>query len=275
MGLGLVLALAALQGVTEFLPISSSGHLRLLQDWAGLEEPQTLFDVVLHVGTLLPIVAVYRGRLGAVARASGRVLGRRAGFATEPDARLLVAMAAGTVATGIVGVGLGPAMEALTTDIRWVGAALAVNGVLLLGLGWLQRRADAGTRAGRGLDELRPRDVAVVGVVQGLAVFRGISRSGSTIAAGVACGLHAEAAATFSFLLAVPAIPAALVFELASGGVGGAPVEVLLLGGVAAAATGTVALLLLLRMLRGRRLHHFAWYCFALAALAIYAGTVA
>lgn len=268
MGLLVAALLGVLQGLTEFLPVSSSGHLRLLAAWFGLEEPQTLFDVVLHIGTLVPVVIVYRAELGRMIAAAWRVVRGRSTPRTDADARLVALVIVATIPTGLLGVGVGGFFEALSADVGWVALALAVNAGILLTLGALTRRAEG--RPGRGLAELTLRDALVVGVVQGLAVFRGISRSGSTITAGMACGLDREAAAAFSFLLAIPAICGALVltFDLdAFRGEAWAPV---LVGGVVAAVSGLVALRFLLRLLRRGRLHHFAWYCLAIAAIAGY-----
>lgn len=268
MALGLVVALAVLQGLTEFLPVSSSGHLRLLSEWFGVDRPQTLFDIVLHVGTLVPIVFVYRGELGRMIAACWRVLRAPRTLPDEPYARLTLLVGVATVPTGIIALTIGHAMEALAMDIAFVAAALTVNGVVLLGLGVLQARPSAVD--GRTLDELRVRDALIVGTLQGFAIFRGISRSGSTITAGLLCGIERETAAAFSFLLSIPAILGALILEFDAEALGGEGLPVFLLGGVVAALSGLFALVVLLRMLRRGRLHHFAWYCFALAALAFW-----
>jgi undecaprenyl-diphosphatase len=270
--LGLLVAalLGVLQGLTEFLPVSSSGHLRLLAAWFGLEEPQTLFDVVLHIGTLVPVVIVYRDELGRMIAAAWRVVRGRATPRTDADARLVVLVVVATIPTGLLGLGLGGFFEALSADIGWVALALAGNAGILLALGALTRRAERRPGRGRGLAELTLRDALVVGVVQGLAVFRGISRSGSTITAGMACGLDREAAAAFSFLLAIPAICGALVLTFDLDALSGEAWAPVLVGGVVAAASGLVALRFLLRLLRRGRLHHFAWYCLAIAAIAGY-----
>ncbi|MGM0574814.1 MAG: undecaprenyl-diphosphate phosphatase [Myxococcota bacterium] len=267
-GLGLVVALAVLQGLTEFLPVSSSGHLRLLSEWFGVDDPQTLFDIVLHVGTLVPVMLVYRRVLGKMATSAWRVVRAPRTLGDEPHARLVLLVGVATVPTGIIAMTVGYAMEALAADIGFVAAALAVNGGMLLLLGVLQRRADEPDR--RTLEQLRVRDALIVGTIQGLAIFRGISRSGSTITAGLLCGIEREAAAAFSFLLAIPAILGALVMEFDAEALSGQGLPAFLVGGVVSALSGLFALLVLLRMLRRGRLHHFAWYCFALAGLAFW-----
>jgi len=270
MGLGLVIALAILQGLTEFLPVSSSGHLRLLTTLAGVKEPQTLFDIVLHVGTLVPILVVYRSRVGRLITACGRVALSPRTWRDEPDAKLAWWLVVASVPTAVIALSLGDLTEALATDLRWVAAALAVNGCILLVLGVLCRRSeDEGTETRRGIDEITMRDAVVIGVVQGLAIFRGISRSGSTITAAMACGVEREAAASFSFLISIPAILGALILKWDPEVVSSMSWQPLVLGSLVAAAVGTAALVLLLGLLRKGRLHLFAWYCFALAVFTV------
>jgi len=270
MTLGLVILLAVVQGLTEFLPVSSSGHLRLLQRGFGIDSPQTLFDVVLHVGTLFPVLFVYRREIGRMLDGLWATARRAATPDQHTHARLAGLVVVGSVPTGLIGIGLGGAMEALTLDLAWVAAALTVNAGILFGLGALRRRAPGTKATGRSLEQLTVRDALLVGTVQGVAVFRGISRSGSTITAGMLSGLDRESAAAFSFLLSVPAILGALLLKIDLDVITADGVGIYLLGGAVACASGTVALHLLLRLLRRGKLHHFAWYCLAIAALALY-----
>lgn len=270
MGLGLVIALAVLQGLTEFLPVSSSGHLRLLATFAEIEEPQTLFDIVLHVGTLVPILVVYRTQVIRLVSACGRVALSPRTWREEPDAKVAWWLVVASVPTVVIALALGDFTEALAMDIRWVAAALAVNGCVLLWLGALCKSAEAeGVPERRDLHQMTARDAVVVGVVQGFAIFRGISRSGSTITASMVCGLEREAAASFSFLLSIPVILGALILKWDAEVVSSMSWQTLVLGGSVAAAVGTGALLLLLGLLKKGRLHLFAWYCFGLAALTL------
>ncbi len=268
MAITLTVALAVLQGLTEFLPVSSSGHLRLLSAFFGVEEPQTFFDVALHVGTLIPILVVYRESVGKIARELFAVAGRSVTLEASPYARLGWFVLVASIPTGVIGILVGPMMETLAADTLWVGAALAVNGCLLLFLGRLSRRIDAGGDA-RSIEELTARDAVIIGVIQGGAVFRGISRSGSTITAGLLTGLDREAAATFSFLISIPAITGALVLKLAQGGLSGVDGVSLAVGVLVSALVGWLALKWLLRLLHGGGLTHFAWYCFVLSGVTI------
>jgi len=266
--LTLTIALAVLQGLTEFLPVSSSGHLRLLSAFFGVEEPQTFFDVALHVGTLIPILLIYRETVGKIVRELAAVAGRSATLGASPYARLGLFVVVASVPTGLIGILVGPMMETLAADTLWVGAALGVNGCLLLFLGRLSRRIDEGGEA-RTIEALTLRDSLIIGVIQGGAVFRGISRSGSTITAGLLTGLDREAAATFSFLISIPAITGALVLKLAQGGLAGVDGVSLAVGVLVSALVGWIALKWLLRLLHGGGLTHFAWYCFVLSGVTI------
>ena len=269
MDLGLAVGLGLVQGLTEFLPISSSGHLRIAEGMAGLAEPATLFDIMLHVGTLLAVVIVYRARLLGILDALGQVLMRRTPLREAPDARLFLYLLLAMVPTGVIGLLLGDTLEHWAHDLTFVGGALLVNGGILIGLGKLNRHR-AGQ--GRGLDALRPTDALLIGTSQGLGIFRGISRSGVTITAGLGAGLSQEAAASFSFLVSIPAILAALVLKVSEGQLQGIPVDALIVGTVTSALVGVVALKWLLKLLERGQLHHFAWYCLVLGSLAIVHG---
>ena len=268
MTVALVIVLAVVQGLTEFLPVSSSGHLRLIQRIFGVAEPQTFFAVVLHVGTLVPVLFVYRREIGRILKGVWTSIRRTAGPDEAADFRLGMLVVLGSIPTGFIGIGLGDMMESLALDLGWIAAALTLNAGILFGLGVVQKRAEG--KAGRGLRELTIRDALLVGTVQGMAVFRGISRSGSTITAGMLSGLDREAAAAFSFLLSVPAILGALLLKLDLSVITADGLGIYIIGGLVACASGTAALLFLLRLLRRGRLHLFAWYCLFVAALAIY-----
>ena len=274
MGLLLILALAVLQGLTEFLPVSSSGHLRLLQAAFGVEDPQTAVDVVLHLGTLVAVLAVY-GRdvlriLASLGRSFG-LLGRgqaRDLLTREPDTRLALLILAGSVPAGLLGVLAGSTLEARLTNPALVGVFLLVNGAVLMVGG--RSKVGRGENPGRPLHALRWRDALLIGLAQSFALLRGISRSGSTISAGLLSGVSREDAARFSFLLSLPAIGGAAVLELrhldAAAGPGPLP---LLAGAATAALVGWLALRLLIRLVRRGRLEHFAWYCWALGLTAL------
>lgn len=268
MGLALAVILGALQGLTEFLPVSSSGHLKLMASWWGVDEPTLFFDILLHVGTLVAVLVVYRTLFIDMTTSLWRVVRGKSPLRAESHARIVLYALVATVPTGVIAIALGEGMEELADSTVFVGAMLIVNGVLLLGMGVLQKRQEAGG-GGRTLEQLTLRDACVIGTVQGLGIFRGISRSGSTITAALGLNLRQDAAAAFSFVLAVPAILGALVMKAPEASTSGIAPEILLVGVVTAALVGTLALMGLLNLLKRGKLHHFAWYCFALGGLAI------
>ncbi len=272
--LSLILLLAVIQGLTEFLPVSSSGHLRLLQAAFGVEDPQTFVDIVLHVGTLVAVLAVY-GRdvlrmLASLGRSIGRLArGRSSGLLEEePDTRLALLILLGSVPAAVVGLLAGGVLERHLTDPVLVGSFLVLNGVILMVGG--RSRVGRGDDTGRCLEDLRWRDALYVGLAQSFALLRGISRSGSTISAGLLIGVCREDAARFSFLLSLPAIAGAAVLELRHlGETEIAAPGALVAGAATAAVVGWLALLVLIRLVKRGRLEHFAWYCWALGAAAI------
>ncbi len=252
--------LGVLQGVTEFLPVSSSGHLAVAQEKLGMEGPRLLMTTALHAGTLVSIIAVYwrdvqrilRGAAGALAPTRwGRGPG---GSASDDDRKGLataVAVLVATLATAPIGLLLEPHIEHLGRDLHAVGGFFLITGMLLLGTRFLS----PGTRSVGVLVAL------AVGVAQGLAVFPGISRSGATIVTALILGTHRDEAVRFSFLAALPVLAGAMVLE---GGLEVADLAarwpVYLLGGLAAFGAGWLSLWLLIRITQRRRLHLFAPY---------------
>ncbi|CAN0434635.1 unnamed protein product, partial [Phaeothamnion confervicola] len=191
--------LGLVQGVSEFLPVSSSGHLILVPFLTGWEHLGKAFDVALHLGTLVAIVAYFQDEVQGM----GRVLG---GSADARHRQLLQWLVAATVPAGIVGLILDSYLDRTFGGPRSVALFLATFGLLL---GW----ADRVGRKNREMDQLRPRDVAVVGCAQILALVPGVSRCGITLTAGLLCGLTRSEAARFSFLMALPVTLGAFVLK--------------------------------------------------------------
>ncbi|HQQ77770.1 MAG TPA: undecaprenyl-diphosphate phosphatase [Thermoanaerobaculia bacterium] len=205
---GQAVLLGAVQGLTEFLPVSSTAHLALAQRFLpGFAQPGILFDVLLHVGTLAAVVVFFRERLGRTfaGLASSDPASRRAAWKLAGLLILAVAL------TGAVTLPLKSLAVENMGAFRMMGGALLAMAVLLL---VAQRFGTRLGEGGRTLDEMRPRDAALVGALQSLsAIFHGFSRSGNTIATGLFCGLSRRAAAEFSFLLSIPTILAAAAVE--------------------------------------------------------------
>ena len=259
MTVAVLLGLAALQGVTEFLPVSSSGHLALAQQLLGFAVPPVLFDVSLHVGTLLAVVWFYRREAWAVCAAGWRWLvrplrrdGRWRSFAPadEREAEALGLVVA-TLVTGVLGLPFAHRVEEAAGSMTALGVLFAVGGALLFTTRW----ARPGERG------VTPALAAVIGVAQAVAILPGISRSGLTIAAALFLGVEREAAARFSFLLAVPAILGAeVVGGVAELGGGGIPPWQHVVGALVAGLVGVLALVTLVRIVRRGALHWFALY---------------
>lgn len=270
----LVFLLASLQGVAEFLPISSSGHLRIAESVFGLADTPVIFDVMLHLGTLVAVVAVYRTLVGKTVIAAIRGAPRPVeAYRRDPHFRLACHVVLGMLPTFAMVFALRTVAETWSQDIARVGATLLVTAVVLTALG---RRVKARKAAPpdaprpRTLDEMTWKDALVIGLAQGFsATFRGLSRSGSTITTGVFSGLHQEAAASFSFMISIPAVLGALVFSLK--GWDGDRTVLLhgLVGAAIAAVVGYLSLRWLLAMLGRGRLYLFAGWCVAVGVFAI------
>ncbi len=252
--------LGIVQGLTEFLPVSSSGHLAVMQEVLGLEGPRLLMTVALHAGTLGSVLALYGGDVLEIVRGSmgcalpGRMGRGPGGTRSEADRSALamaIAVAACTLVTGPIALALRPLVEPLGEDLGSLGGLFAITGLLLLGT----RFTRSGDR------DVGPLAALMVGLAQGLAVFPGISRSGATIVAALLVGVRRDEAVRFSFLAGLPVISGALVLE---GGLDAADVAarwpVYLAGAVAAFLSGWAAIGLLRRIAATRRLHLFALY---------------
>ncbi len=252
--------LGVVQGATEFLPISSSGHLVLFQNLMGFHEPQLLLDISLHIGTLLAVLVVFRRDLAGMAVELWRLVAPGPGaengapFRERLRGALLTWIVVGNIPTALIGLVFKDPLERLFGSVPVVGSMLLVTGLLVA----LTRLAPERAR------RLGLLAALAVGTAQGLAIIPGISRSGATIACGLLIGLDRDLAARFSFLLSVPAIAGALMLQVVTGDVAGPDLAVLIAGGLAAAVVGLLALVLLMGMVHKGRLYWFAPYCWAL-----------
>ncbi len=269
--------LGLIQGLTEFIPVSSSGHLQavpFLLDWApgGLA-----FDVALHLGTLVAVVAVFHADLWAMVRAALRPRDDRRRGARH----LLVMLAIASVPAALVGIAARGIITAAFEEPLVIAAFLCLTAVLLwwserrrVALGTVEHAADDVTAVGAELDGMQWRRALGVGAAQALAIFPGVSRSGATVAAGMALGLSRGAAARFSFLMLLPiTVGAALVTlpDLATtepGTLPFGPVEIAL-GVTVSAVSGYLAIRFLLALVARRSLVIFARYVLVLAAVLV------
>ena len=251
------LILGAVQGVTEFLPISSSGHLVLFQRFLGLDPPGVLLEALLHWGTLAAVLVVFRKDLADLVRSltpRGTIEGRK-------EVGLL---AAGTVPIVVLGLLLRSSIGGVFASTAVLGAGFLATGVLLALTGVVRRRAER--------NQAHFVDAVGVGVAQAAALLPGLSRSGATIAAGLFAGLTPRRAARFSFLLSIPALfGAGLVslWDAIHAGATGAPWSGLVVGAFVAFVVGLLAIKTLLVFVARGRLWVFSIYCLGLGAFVL------
>ena len=249
MDLMLVILLSVVQGITEFLPISSDGHLLVAENcvegyWIHPPDAMEL-NIVLHVGTFFSILVIY---------------GRRAIRLLTHDRRVLGLLVVGTLPAVVVGLPLDRWFEDWLENPLLAGCMLPLTGLILI---WGSRRP-VGNVA---YEDLSYRNALIIGLCQATALLPGISRSGTTIVAGLAVGMRRDAAATFSFLLALPAVGGACLLRLikiAAAGSSTTPAALLITGAAVSFVVGVFALWWLIRWLESGRLHYFAWWCIAL-----------
>jgi undecaprenyl-diphosphatase len=254
--------LGIIQGLTEFLPVSSSGHLVMFQQFFQLGDDHVLFDLVLHLGTLFVVLWFYRaeliGMFKDVVSGEGPMRSRK-GF------RTLVLLVIATIPTGLIGVLFEDLFERWFANPAVLVVTFAITGTVLFVSRWFDQ--GSGDEVG-----MKWWHAVILGVVQGCAITPGISRSGSTIVAALFLGLDREVAARFSFLMSVPAILGAVVFKLKDVGADVVHWPSVGVGALCALVSGYFSLVLLVRLVRNGRLSHFSWYCWAAA---IAAGVIA
>lgn len=248
---GEAVLLGIIQGITEWLPVSSSAHLVLVQELLHVDQP-LLLDTALHAGSLAVILVFVRADIAAMLGAVWR-----RDFASDPG-RLAIHVAVGTVPVALAGYFLHDRIEALFHNVLAVGVALLFTGMLL----FCTRRRD-------GSRELSLPVSLLVGIAQAVALVPGISRSGSTISAGLLAGIQRKKAFRFSLLLAAPAIAGAAALEIFQADKAGVQALPLVLGALVSMVVGYAAIGLLQRIVIGRKLHLFAWYCWTMGLAVI------
>ena len=244
------LALGLIQGLTEFLPVSSSGHIAMGARIFGLRDAPLALSVVLHAGTLLATVWVLRADLATLARDTWSQRKDLTMWRASDSGRLILAVVVATIPTGIIGLSMKDHVERFSHDQQVVAVCLMGSAVMVML-----------TRLGRGEEQVPSlRQAFFIGVMQGIAVLPGLTRSGSTIAIAMLLGISGAAAFRFSFLLSLPAITGAVLLEL------GDPAELLglgwpaLLGGVVAFVSGYASLVLMRGLVHRGNLFLFAIY---------------
>ncbi len=257
--------LGAIQGVTEFLPVSSSGHLRLAEVALSAHPPTILFDIALHVGTLVAVILFFRRDLMSILVGLGRAGGQP--WYRRQSVRQVGLLVLASVPTAVIGLALRPIVTG-EFPVGVIGGLLLINGLILL----FTRRCESQQAAGSdGADwGISPGVALAVGLAQGLGVLPGISRSGITIATAMLLGVRGRPAAVFSFLLSIPSIVGAMILESGDASAYSADqLPVLFLAIFVALVVGLACLSLLMGLIRRSNFHHFAWYCFALGLAAM------
>jgi len=258
------IVLGIVQGATEFIPVSSSGHLVLIPWLLGWKSPGLTFDTMLHWGTLLAVVGYFWRDLASLIGAALHGLVTRRPFATV-EARLAWLLVLATVPAALAGVTLEHQFEALFNAPIFVAVFLLVTGLLL----WTSERLSSRLRD---LASVNAPDALTLGIAQALAITPGISRSGSTMAAGLLRGLDRPASARFSFLMMVPIVFGAGLLQLKdlaeTGPTAGQP-ALMAVGFLAAAVTGYACIAFLLGYLRRHSLRIFALWCWGLGLFSL------
>lgn len=260
------------QGLTEFLPVSSSAHLVIAPELLGTQS-SLAFDTLLHVGTLVAVIGYFWKDITSMIKSFVSSLldipqGKfKEGVADDPYKRLAWLVMVGTIPAGLMGVLFKSKFEALFNSVTIVGFFLLVTGVILWGSEWIAKRNI--DKKGKDVKEVSFTNSLVIGVFQGLAIAPGISRSGSTIAAGLFSGLERKLAARYSFLLSIPAILGAALIQAKDIVSFDANTEVLIAGFLSAAIFSYLAVKFMMGYIQKHSLNLFAIYCWILGALTI------
>ncbi len=250
--------LGLVQGFTEFLPVSSSGHLVIFQHLLGVNQPPLVFDSLVHLGTLGAVAAIFRDDIWAILK--------------NPFSKLPWLIVAGCIPAVIIGFGLEPYFEKAFESLVVVGVGLLITGTVLA----VTERIAARKTQNKTWDSMTWGDALLVGLMQGIAITPGISRSGMTIAGSLLRGLDRGYAARFSFLLSIPVIFGAAVLQIKDfpfGSLTRTDLAPYIIGPVVACFSGYAAIRIVLKFLQEGRLHLFAYYCWALG-LAVLASQV-
>ena len=248
--------LGIIQGLTEFLPVSSSGHLVIGEHFLGIMEPELIFNVAVHFATVVAVMIFFRRELFKMIRS----------FFVKGDAegrRMAYFLIIGTIPAAIAGIGFKSFYE------RLFESAFAAALMLLVTAGILISTKFAG-KAKKDMWKIKWLEVLVIGVAQALAIFPGISRSGATIAASLHLGITREDAARFSFLLSLPAIIGATLMQAREvSSLAGSDLLVILGGMISAGLVGYLAVAMMLRIVSRGKLYYFGFYCLAAGILTL------
>jgi undecaprenyl-diphosphatase len=251
-----IIILGIIQGITEFFPVSSSGHLVLAQNLLGHKEPQLLVDVMLHFGTILSLFVFLRKEIKDILLSLWEFCKKPSLKTKDPNMVLVLSLIVASIPTFLMGYFFSGLFESLFESPRSVSGALFITALFLFF-----------TKFARQKKIRRPLHPFLIGVLQGIAIVPGFSRSGLTIGGALYLGWERKKAARFSFLLSIPAILGASVFQLQKTVISAQPWGIIIIGILAAALTGYFALVFLTEIINKGKFYVFSFYLAAAAVL--------
>lgn len=270
------LILGLLQGLAEFLPISSSGHLAIMEYFFQIDPEKVLpFAVLLHLGTLFSVFFVYWKDIVELVIELGKTIsdlftGKGLRLDSSPIRRMGAMIVVATIPTGIIGVLFNDNFSAMYLSLGWVAFGLIITGFLL----FAAEKRSSHEKVTHKEEGIKVSHALLVGVFQGIAIWPGISRSGSTLVGGLLTGIERNVAIKFAFLISIPSILGSVVLEAPSAfheGMSASLVGPVILGVIVAAVSGILAIKTMLRVVAGKKLYFFSFYVWALAiALIVY-----
>ncbi len=263
--------LGLVQGLAEFLPISSSGHLALLQQWFGIDENKVLlFAVLLHVGTLVSVFIVYWKDIWELIvelclTIKDLCTGKGLRLEERPVRKLGVMIIVATIPTAIIGILFSDLFDKLYTSVLPIGIGLVITGFLLV-------MAERTGTSNRGIEKMNFRNALFIGTVQGIAICPGISRSGSTLFGSLICNLDRKFAVKFVFLISIPSILGSAIMETPdaiAAGMAMSQLGPIIVGMAVAAVSGLIAIKTMIKIVSDKKLSYFSYYVWALGAAVI------
>ena len=263
--------LGLVQGLAEFLPISSSGHLALLQQVFGIDEEKVLlFAVLLHVGTLVSVFFVYWKDIWELLvelclTIKDLCTGKGLRMEERPVRKLGVMIIVATIPTAIIGLLFNDLFDSLYTSVLPIGIGLIITGFLLM-------LAEKTGNSTRGIKEMNCRNAIFVGIVQGIAICPGISRSGSTLFGSLICNLDRKFAVKFVFLISIPSILGSAIMEAPDAikeGINISELGPVLVGMLVAAVAGFIAIKTMIKVVSNKKLSYFSYYVWALGLVVV------
>ena len=269
--------LGLVQGLAEFLPISSSGHLALLQSWFGIDETKVLlFTVLLHVGTLISVFIMYWKDIWElivelVLTIKDLCTGKGLRMEERPVRKLGVMIIVATIPTAIIGFLFNDFFDSLYTSIIPIGVGLIITGFLLV---FAEKKGESD----RGIKQMNLKNAIFIGTVQGIAICPGISRSGSTLFGSLICNLDRKFAVKFVFLISIPSILGSAILEAPAAieaGISLSQLGPVLWGMAVAAVSGIVAIKSMIKIVSSKKLSWFSYYVWILGLVVVIYGIAA